>query len=221
MSKHYLQLSNILKKLLYDRRINSTELAHAVDLPQPTVHRLVTGKSTRPYRSSLEPIADYFSISVDQLIGEKPLPVESALKITQVPFVAWSNLDTQDVDLSYPPIPFVGTISSNGFATTMPDNSMEPLIPKRSLLILDPELKPIDRSYILVQLDEDKQTILRELLIDGEHQFLKPLNSNLNSFKMKLLSQNDKFLACLLEIRHNCRPEEHEKELEQSLLEKK
>src|SRR3990167_733887 len=98
MSKHYLQLSNILKKLLYDRRINSTELAHAVDLPQPTVHRLVTGKSTRPYRSSLEPIAEYFAIDVEQLLGEKPLPsgISASHGIANIPLIPWEDLSIRD-----------------------------------------------------------------------------------------------------------------------------
>jgi SOS-response transcriptional repressor LexA len=208
MAKPYLKLSSILKKLLYERHMHSTDLAQAVNLPQPTIHRLVTGKSTRPYLSSLEPIAQYFSIEVAQLIGEKPLPFSTTLldQITQVPFMSWKNIVTQEIDVNHPPIPFIGSISKKCFATAMPDVSMEPLIPHGSLLILDPELVANDRSYILVRLQEENQMVLRELLIDGDHQFLKPLNSHFTSFKMQLLNKDDEVLACLVEIRHNCHP---------------
>lgn len=74
MAKHYFNLSKILSNLLYERRMNPSELAREVGVPSTTVHRLVTGKSTRPYRNSLIPIADYFSMSVEQLIGEEQLP---------------------------------------------------------------------------------------------------------------------------------------------------
>ncbi len=216
MAKHYLQLSKILQKLLYDRRMSSTDLAHAVDLPQPTIHRLVTGKSTRPYRSSLEPIADYFSIEVDQLLGEKPLPHEplTSNQITYLPFIPWDQLATKEKLKEPPTIPFIGDISTSGFATTMPCTSMEPLIPRNAILILDPELKPVDRSYVLVHLHDTQNYVLRELLVDVDYQYLKPLNPDLSTFKMRLLNKDDKITACLVEIRHTCRSPQHAAVLE-------
>ena len=216
MAKHYFQLSKILKKLLYDNRMNSTDLAEAVDLPQPTVHRLVTGKSTRPYRSSLEPIAEYFAIDIDQLLGEKPLPLGASAShdIASLPLIPWEDLSVRHKNEGYSSIPFVGAISSTGFATTMPDTSMEPLIPRNAVLIFDPELKSIDRSYVLVQLGETKSYVLRELLIDGDYQYLKPLNPDLSMFKMRLLDKKDEIVACLVEVRHNFRSNNNQTTLE-------
>jgi plasmid maintenance system antidote protein VapI len=71
--KTYPKLSAILKKLLFQEDIKSVELARALGIPAPTIHRLVTGKSTRPYKSSLDPIAKYFGITSDQLLGVQPL----------------------------------------------------------------------------------------------------------------------------------------------------
>jgi transcriptional regulator with XRE-family HTH domain len=72
MAKKYFQLSTILKRLLFKKDMKPVDLARELNMPQPTIHRLVTGKSTRPYKSSLEPIAKYFDVTVDQLIGEDP-----------------------------------------------------------------------------------------------------------------------------------------------------
>src|SRR5437762_397761 len=71
MAKKYLQLAGVLKRLLFERDMKPIDLAREVNMPPPTIHRLVTGKSTRPYKSSLKPIADFFSVTVDQLTGEQ------------------------------------------------------------------------------------------------------------------------------------------------------
>lgn len=61
------------------------DLARALDIPPPTIHRLVTDKSTRPYKSSLKPIADFFSIDMKQLLGEEPLAEWKSAETTSVP----------------------------------------------------------------------------------------------------------------------------------------
>jgi transcriptional regulator with XRE-family HTH domain len=210
MAKKYPRLASILKKLLFERDIKASDLARAVDLPPPTIHRLITGKSTRPYESSLKPIADYFSIEVSQLLGEEPLSSpdttgkEKAVQalgtgyIDNIPLIRWNQLPkTTSADL----------IKNGAFATVMPDTSMEPLIQRNSILIFDPSIKPVDRSYVLVKLHETEAYILRQLLVDADHQYLKPLNPDLSTFKMRLLHKHDEIIACLAEARHNFRPD--------------
>ena len=216
MAKKYPKLASILKRLLFERDIKPIDLARAVDLPPPTIHRLVTGKSTRPYESSLKPIADYFSIEVAQLLGEKPFSsdeqeyilekkADSSEKshISSVPLIPWNNLDNPESKESYDDVPFIGTISQDGFATIMPDTSMEPFIQRSSIIIFDPLIKPTDRSCILVKLHETKAHVLRQLLIDADNQYLKPLNPDLSTFQMRLLHKSDAVIACLVEIRFN------------------
>lgn len=216
MAKKYLKLASILKRLLFERDIKPIDLARAVDLPPPTIHRLITGKSTRPYASSLKPIANYFSIEVAQLLGEKPLPADKEPRslennlhslekshVTSVPLIPWNNLNNLENKESYSKIPFVGSISKMGFATIMPDTSMGPFIQRDSIIIFDPLIKPTDRNCILVKLHETKAYVLRQLLVDADHKYLKPLNPDLSTFKMRLLHKNDEIVACLLETRFN------------------
>jgi transcriptional regulator with XRE-family HTH domain len=91
MSKTYPNLSSILKRLLFQRDMKPVDLARAVDIPPPTIHRLITGKSTRPYQSSLEPIAKYFGITTAQLLGTESLsptkgPSENSLLAIPIAF---------------------------------------------------------------------------------------------------------------------------------------
>ena len=221
MAKKYPKLASIIKRLLFERDIKSIDLARAINIPPPTIHRLVTGKSTRPYESSLKPIADYFEIEVAQLLGEKPLPSNEEEGVDEetsrhgknwvatVPLIPWGNLKDLEIKKNYNEIPFVGKISKIGFATIMPDTSMEPIIQRNSIIIFDPLIEPSDRSYVLVKLHETKAYVLRQLLIDADHQYLKPLNPDLSMFNMRLLHQDDEIIACLVETRHNFQSEDH------------
>src|SRR3989338_5061073 len=152
MAKKYLNLGKILKRLLFDNNMKSVDLAREVNIPPPTIHRLITGKSTRPYKSSLQPIADYFSIKLEQLLGEEPLETNKDnlihSNVHYIPVVPWDSLGligSINNDL-IEKMAFSGKISENAYATILQDSSMEPLFPRESLLIFDSEKVPKDRS---------------------------------------------------------------------------
>lgn len=212
MAKHYLNLSKVLKDLLNKKNMRPADLANAVDLPRPTIHRLLTGKSTRPHSSSLEPIAEYFSVDVEQLLGEKPLVnsetliksnVTDQIEVKYVPLIEWKLIgDISSKCENHKCIPFIGSISEKGFATIMPDTSMEPFIRKNSILIFEPEKKVKDRSFALIKLEGNK-LLFRQVLIDLEDVYLKALNKDLDEIQMRLLDKNDVILGILLESRIN------------------
>lgn len=209
MTKKYPNLGRILKKLLFDRDMKPVDLAREVNLPAPTIHRLVTGKSTRPYESSLKPIADFFSISIDELTGESPFSQNdtnekniSSKMVTYLPIIPWEQIKNDQINKNtLENTPFAGIISSKAFATRLNDSSMEPLFPRGCLLIFDPEKPFKDRSYVLAKPHETGGPVFRQLIIDLDQKYLKPLNPDLNAFKMRLLRDNDKIIATLVEAR--------------------
>lgn len=207
MAKTYPKLGGILKKLLFERNMKASDLAREVNLPSPTIHRLVTGKSSRPYMSSLEPIADYFSVSIDQLLGVDDMHIESnssALPLMRtLPLIPWEDLNNVELsnESTFKQIPYVGNVSVGAFATTLIDTSMEPIFNRGNVLIFEPALLPRDRSYVLVELAGKHGFIFRQLLMDADHKYLKPLNPDLNIFKMRLLGEGDSVVAVLVEAR--------------------
>ena len=219
MAKKYPRLASILKRLLFERDIKPVDLARAIDLPPPTVHRLITGKSTRPYQSSLKPIADYFNLEVNQITGEEPIlawgesspKTPSLERIRKIPVISWDavgNLN-EAIEQSKNKILTNGKFSEKCFALKMNDYSMEPFFPKHTILIFDPLLKPIDRSYILVQIEGKTTPIFRQLLIDLDHKYLKPLNPDLSTYQMRVLTDSDKILGSLFESRINHEADEN------------
>ena len=215
MAKKYPLLGKTLKILLFNRDMKPADLSREINIPQATIHRLITGKSTRPYKSSLQPIADFFEITVEQLLGEEALPQDtdhnlsnnntlSNSKIQLIPLMEWENIDQYNSKTSNPnneSVPFVGNRIENAFATILQDSSMEPQFSKGNTLIFDQDKPPSDRSYVLAKLTSNNVFVFRQLLIDADHQFLKPLNPDLSIFKMRLLEENDLLIATLVEAR--------------------
>jgi len=212
MAKAISRLSDILNRLMFEKKIRATELAREVDLPQPTVHRIVTGKCANPHQSSLQPLANYFDITVDQLKGNSPLPkhlFEAQLpthspEARTIPIIHWEdathnlqNITTDENIIAHQ------KLSLKCFALYMNDSSMEPQFSVGTTLIFDPDREAKDRSFVLVKLSKTEKPIFRQLLIDGTDRFLKPLNPDLVAFKMRILSENDKIIATLVEARQH------------------
>lgn len=208
-----MQLSDILKKLLYEHHMCPADLAYAISLPAPTIHRLVTGKSKRPYRSSLEPIAQFFSITLDQLLGQEPIHWSAEnpqqlekMGIYRVPLLAWTDIgpwlnEHQLSTSSSQRILTESTVSSKAFALTIKDASMSPLFPPDTQIIIDPEKELTDRCYVLTQLKHLKEPIFRQLIIDANDHFLKPLSPDLMNFRMHMIETNDIICGVLIEAK--------------------
>ncbi len=205
-------LGNILRALMFKKDVNTSKLAREINLPQQTVQRIVSGVSPNPHQKNLQPIADFFAISVAQLRGESPLPdsmlsleVKSdAQQITKAPLLPLDQiikyLEGESVNIDE----YVSTdrvVTPKTFAMNLPDSSMEPFFPKDSLLILSPDKEVKDRCFALVKTTEGSTFVFRQIIIDGEHKYLKPLNPDLSMFPMRLLQKNELILGVMIEFR--------------------
>lgn len=199
------RIAGILTKLLSERGMRVTELARQVNVPQPTIHRIITGVCESPHLSSLKPIADFFSITVEQLKGLDP--IGSFDHTSKVPLLNWneavdwpsnrSKLKKRETLLTD------ASISPNAYALIINDASMEPVFPKGTQLVVDPAKPPKDRSYVIAKLENLPEPIFRQLLVDGSSRYLKPLTPDLERYKMTLINNNDKILSTLVQAKRD------------------
>ncbi len=218
MHKKKNKLAEILSRLLFERKMKPTDLARELELPQPTVHRLVTGTSSNPRQATLEPIADFFKLSVAQLKGyDTQAPQDAFLKtqdnhsaikddlaLIRLPLIEWdalSKFHNKEIGTQHNKIVAIGDLSEHCFATTLNDSSMDPLFCKDDIIILDPNKTPLDRSYVLVSLNNDELYIFRQLIIDINSRFLTPLATNLKTIELN--QNNDKIIGTLVESRRS------------------
>lgn len=202
-------LAQVLQDLLREKRISVSELARQASLPQPTIQRIVSGTHSRPHQKTLKTLANYFGITQDQLRGNDIIPWLSAKRkasLSQIPII--DIYQTSDYLLSIEKntqsIVVDLNVSSDGYAIKMPDPSMEPLIPQGAILIVDPHKKPHYRSFVIVKIKNHKVAIVRQLIIDANKYYIKPLSPDLEKFQMTSLQPEDKILGVIVQVRFNC-----------------
>lgn len=213
-------ISDILSRLMFEAKLKTTELARLIHLPQPTLHRIVTGASANPHLVSLEAIANYFNITVAQLKGLAPighLPMTSTylgsdgIPLRALPILAWDNpsiCDAQATMASQDNCKTVYTdakVSNNAYAVQVHDTSMEPQFPVGTVLIIDRDKLPLirDRSYVIIK-TKAAGVLFRQVLIDGPHCYLKALNPQHESTKVQLFNANeDKVCGVLVQSKNN------------------
>lgn len=191
-------------------KISEYELARRSGIPQPMINKILNGKNTNPKISTLKPLADYFMVTLSQLLGEVELSTVSTLMpineyhhgIKEIPLKQWENLKGQKNDKPETMILTESDVSDNGFAVKIQDNSMSPKFRLGSIIIIDPNVEAKHKDYVLVSMGTDKHTSLRQIIFENDHFFLKCINPSNPIDKKVLLEKNDAIIGVMIESRN-------------------
>ena len=118
----------------------------------------------------------------------------------KIPLVEWTQLNNHLPDTQ--PTQWILTSTQHSiktFAVKMNDKSMWPRFDQNTLLIVDPSQMPTDQAFVLVYIAQQREVVLRELLIKENGKMLIPMNSAL--YKEIELTPKDKILGLLIEAR--------------------
>ncbi len=181
------QFTKNLLELMKNQNVTEAFLARETRIPQPTLHKILSGKTLDPRISTLKQLADYFHISLDDLfstnVASSKIKREEA-KTQLVPILDWTTcvnkgsltqalyaLDAKD-----------NLVISNIDDTalfglyTMP--SMEPRFLKGTILVISANTEPSDGDLVIVHYANTDNATVRELSIDGPNKLLLPINAN-------------------------------------------
>jgi len=64
--------------------MSEAKLAKAVSVPKATINRIISGRTPDPRAGTLLPIAQYFGVTLEQLLGIVPLPDSLPLEAIRV-----------------------------------------------------------------------------------------------------------------------------------------
>lgn len=139
----------IIRKLLAIYETTPAELARTIGVHRATVLRLIKGDITRIKEKYLEVIAEYFSLTIEQLKGLKPIyweNVKGAISFQmgkRVPICSWQLKENQLVQEVVDGIDLTTLtdteVNDNAFSLIIKDSIMEPLFPKETVIICDPD----------------------------------------------------------------------------------
>lgn len=191
IASHYVlqdKLAANLRQLLLAKNISEAELARQTNVPQPTLHKILSGKTSDPRASTLKSLADFFNTTIDDLMtGENAkIHTKQSGNIQSIAVITWDDCHHYKKKLAkltpenWNQWIVTEFISVNAFALKSKP-SMEPKFPKGSILIIDPDITPEDGDLVIAHYGDTATTTIRELSIDGPIRILSTICKTQNS----------------------------------------
>lgn len=208
------KLGQNLKNLLNKARLSENELSRRTGVPQQIINRILSGTNKNPKIATLAPIANYFMVTLSQLIGDEPLNKEIKLnKIhrgwNEIPLLDWEMLDQDQIksqliaSKNNKKILVDLDVQSNCFAVTLKGDSMEPKFPEGTVLIFDNKKEMKHGSFGLFYIHHEGKIVFRQIFIKNNLRYTKCLNPKSKNFKPIAIEPEDKCLALLVQSKSN------------------
>lgn len=170
------KLSDHLNLLMTEAQLSADELARRIGLPASTIKKIRNRYNPNPTLSTLLPLAQYFSVSLDELVGIVPLR-HSTDKNTlhHLPLISWQQAASVSED--YTPVKMVSSehrYSQHAFALNVEEPGWDNL-PLGTLLFIEPQLTPVHRDFVIVVKQGQPAASLKQWVVDDGNTYLKPL----------------------------------------------
>lgn len=173
-------------------------LARACDISKPAVTAWFNGSTTKLDGSNLLAAARYLGVRPEWLAnGRGRMRIEQGAENTeegpairgQVPEISWvqAGNPSEAVDNFHPgdgerSIPVTVAVRRHTFALRVKGDSMVdpsgigPSFPEGITIIVEPDEEPRHRRFVVVKSDDETEATFKQLIIDGQDWYLRPLN---------------------------------------------
>lgn len=198
-------LAKNLKNLMDSIGLGESALAKKIGIQQPLIHRLLSGENSNPTLNTLQIIANFFSISISQLIGEEQLAVSIDNTISgnlmnwyripiMTPKAILANTPLSSNHQDYVLVDHA--LSDKAFALAYHQTNMEPAIPEKSIIIIDPLISPTHKDFFLTNTDND--LLVKYCIKKGNAKFFL---SSVNNFDtIEPFSSEDIILGTIVRV---------------------
>jgi transcriptional regulator with XRE-family HTH domain len=183
-------LQKVLANLLEAAgNLSGAELARRLSLPGPTITRLLCGSVKNPRASTLSVIAEYFDVSINQLLGMTPLPTATECppveKTVAIPLLTVDEARSHQKHMAHPSDWFTwiyqeGAHIKDLFALHIMNDDWSPSFPAGTILVIHTQLEALAGDYLLVRFTNDNSLCIKKFFLEGSHPYLYPLRSELN-----------------------------------------
>lgn len=185
LNEPHLSLAQTLDALINrEIKLSPAALARKLGIPTNKITRILNGDVTDPKASTLLQIASYFEITIEQLMGLEPILPQGEygelVASQRVPVFEISHSERQQTPKEWYRWA-ENSIEGDYYALSIDTDLYEPTFPKNSLLIINPDLKPEDRSFVVVRTKTTpSHCTIKKYVIDGNQIYLYPINPKLS-----------------------------------------
>lgn len=190
-------LMSTLQYLLDHVDLSANGLAKILDIPTPTIYRLTTGEVQDPRISTLTMLANYFSVTIEQLLGRKNLDAHFYAKngakyikpTASIPLLTLHETYMYQKHFKDPTQWFRWKSSADDlgneqiFSISIKNNLYDPLFSHDSVIIVDPTLQPQNGDYVVVNFKGDSISVLKRYMSEGRHKYLSALTVDTSNIK--------------------------------------
>ena len=203
------KFSSNLRDLIHNAKISENELSRKTGVAQQIINRILSGENKNPKIATISPLANYFMVSISQLIGDEEIGFKTRMNSNhlgwqEIPFIdldAFINRPLKDL-LSETQEKILADVSSssNVFAMRMRGDSMEPKFSDGTILIFDINKKPSNGDFILFE-RPNFVIEMRQLFIKKDSLYKKCLNPTYKDYTVSLISADYNQVGVLIQSR--------------------
>lgn len=213
------ELKDILSSLMEECDIDDAQLARETGVPASTISRMRINSNANPTVSTLRPISKFFSVSINQLLGDEPLPLDrlpgthnpTCYTSIRMPVIEWDWIidwvENDGNNIKNQLNTWVSTekkIDHHSFALIIPTDSFGLAFRKGSTIIIDPSREPIDGDLILVKSVDDHTILLKQFLMDGNEKYMRSVNPEIKNIVP--LTERHNIIGAIIETRFSLLP---------------
>jgi len=186
-------LNTILTILMEKNSISDSVLSKETLVPIPTIIRMRTKKNSNPTVNTLKPIADYFKVTIDQLLGVTSF--DENLTIVNPIYRIVPILDKNSIPLwlkgklkkeSIKPWTKTSTQDEKSYAIKCKTFTLNRKFSDDSIMIISPSINPTPGDSIIISNKTFKNPTLLDLCIKDGAYFISPLDKPENLSPLKL-----------------------------------
>jgi SOS-response transcriptional repressor LexA len=208
------KLSDNLNLLMAEVRISADELGRRTGLTSGTIKKIRNRYNPNPTLTTLLPLAKYFAVTLDQLVGNEPLPEERTKGTYQVnletlrhiPLLSWDEATTWPSTNKqlHSTITTEHNYSETAFALIVEEDGWENLA-KGTALLIDPILKADHRDFVIVLKKGQQTPTLKQAFYDEGQLYLKPV---IQGYSIIKFTQEHRLLGVVVEYKKHLKKTE-------------
>lgn len=203
-----INLANKLAQLLNDKGLTANAFAKKSGIPQPTIHKILEGKTANPGINTIEDIAANLDVSPCEFF-DYPFDYTIEGLAPKIPLYPWfSCMDVQDQmkdseENRSEGYFFPEEVQSGQrlFCFKVEGDYYVPTFRSGDIVFFDANKKPVSGSYVVIVEDEEVEgdiiylATIEQIITDGRRLYLRSLNIDIPDTQLKPLLKSQKIIG--------------------------
>jgi transcriptional regulator with XRE-family HTH domain len=185
--------------------LSESEFARKTGIKQQVCNQIFRGQTSNPRIETLVKFAQFFQVTVGQLVGTEPLEeIARRSASSLIPLLNWNDIVPWVNEEKLPSesrhsIPWISCDLKPGLGAYAIKSSpnFEPFFDRHSIMIIDPSEEERLGHFVVVSLD-DKTISVRRLVEDLGVRFLNPIAPGIPAVR---LERKYRLLGTVIEVR--------------------